>query len=77
MILNSFICKDMKQQANTKENNEKWMNEQVEVSKDMKALPRDIAALLKRSVLVNVNSHGSGKQKPSNGHVPNEGEDIQ
>ena len=41
----------------------------------IKALPKDIAALDKRSVLANVNSQGSGTQKPSPGHIPKLGED--
>ena len=41
------------------ENNEKIINNEHEISKLIKALPKDIAALDKRSVLANVNSQGS------------------
>ncbi len=47
-------------QANINENNEKIINNEHEISKLIKALPKDIAALDKRSVLANVNSQGSG-----------------
>ncbi len=46
--------------ANINENNEKIINNEHEISKLIKALPKDIAALDKRSVLANVNSQGSG-----------------
>ena len=58
-----------------KENNEKKMKDEDEISKLIKAFPKDIAALDKRSVLANVNSQGSGTQKPSPGHIPKLGED--
>ena len=47
-----------------KENNEKKMKNEDEISKLIKAFPKDIAALDKRSVLAKVNSEGSGRQKP-------------
>ena len=50
-----------------KENNEKKIHNEEEISKLVKAFPKDIAALDKRSVLANVNSQGSGRQKPSPG----------
>ena len=53
-----------KKERNSKEN-----------SKLIKAFPKDIAALDKRSVLAKVNSHGSGRQKPSPGQDPKVGED--
>ena len=40
------------------------MHNEDETSKLIKALPKDIAALDKRSVLAKVNSQGSGTQKP-------------
>ena len=58
-----------------KENNEKKIKKEDEISKLIKAFPKDIAALDKRSVLAKVNSQGSGRQKPSPGHVPKVGED--
>ncbi len=47
-----------------KEINEKKMKNEDEISKLIKALPKDIAALDKRSVLAKDNSQGSGTQKP-------------
>ena len=44
-----------------KENNEKKMRDDKEISKLIKAFPKDIAALDKRSVLAKVNSQGSGR----------------
>ena len=67
MIRNSFICKLVNVQASMKENNEKKIKNCDEISKLIKAFPKDIAALDKRSVLANVNSQGSGRQKPSPG----------
>ena len=58
-----------------KENNEKKIKNEDEISKLIKAFPKDIAALDKRSVLAKVNSQGSGTQKPSGGQVPKVGED--
>ena len=52
-----------------KENNEKKMKDEDEISKLIKAFPKDIAALDKRSVLAKVNSQGSGRQKPSPGQI--------
>merc|ERR1712085_212955 len=43
-----------------KENNEKKGKNEDEISKLIKAFPKDIAALDKRSVLAKVNSQGSG-----------------
>ena len=47
-----------------KEGFQSWYQE-TEISKLIKAFPKDIAALDKRSVLAKVNSQGSGRQKPS------------
>ena len=58
-----------------KENNEKKIKNEDEISKLIKAFPKDIAALDKSNVLANVNSHGSGIQKPSPGQIPKLGED--
>jgi hypothetical protein len=44
-----------------KENNENKIQKEDEISKLIKAFPKDIAALDKRSVLAKVNSQGSGK----------------
>jgi ribonuclease D len=60
MILNSLICKLINVQANRKDNNEKKILDEDEISKLIKAFPKDIAALDKRSVLAKVNSQGSG-----------------
>ena len=46
-----------------KENNEKKIKNSDEISKLIKAFPKDIAALDKRSVLAKVNSQGSGRQR--------------
>ena len=43
------------------ENNEKKMENCDDISKLIKAFPKDIAALDKRSVLAKVNSQGSGR----------------
>ena len=48
-----------------KEKTEKKINNCDEISKLIKAFPKDIAALDKRSVLAKVNSQGSVRQKPS------------
>ena len=61
MIRNSLICKLINVQASMKENNEKKINNEHEISKLIKAFPKDIAALDKRSVLAKVNSQESGK----------------
>ena len=58
-----------------KEINEKNILDEHEISKDINAAPKDIAALDKRSVLAKVNSQGSGTQKPSPGQIPKLGED--
>jgi hypothetical protein len=44
-----------------KENKEKKIKNCDEISKLIKAFPKDIAALDKRSVLAKVNSQGSGR----------------
>jgi hypothetical protein len=44
-----------------KENNEKKIKNEEEISKLTKAPPKDTAALDKRSVLAKVNSQGSGQ----------------
>merc|ERR1712146_653656 len=56
MIRNSLICKLINVQASMKENNEKKINNEHEISKLTKAPPKDTAALDKRSVLAKVNS---------------------
>ena len=61
-----------------KENNEKKIIKEDEICKLIKAFPKDIAALDKRSVLAKVNSQGSGTQKPSadvRAKIPKLGED--
>ena len=75
MMRNSLICKLINVQASMKENNEKKIKNEDEISKLIKAFPKDIAALDKRSVLAKVNSQGSGIQKVSPGHNPKVGED--
>ena len=60
MMRNSLICKLINVQASMKENNEKKIKKEDEISKLIKAFPKDIAALDKRSVLAKVNSQGSG-----------------
>ncbi len=75
MIPNSFICKLINVQAREKENNEKKIRNEDEISKLIKAFPKDIAALDKRSVLAKVNSQESGRQKPSLEQIPKDGED--
>ena len=55
--------------------NEKNILDEHEISKHIKASPKDIAALDKRSVLANVNSIGSGTQKASPGQTSKLGED--
>ena len=72
---NSLICKLINVQASMKENNEKKIKNEDEISKLIKAFPKDIAALDKRSVLAKVNSQGSGRMKLSPGQVPKVGED--
>ena len=74
MIRNSLICKLIKETASKNDNNEKNIKNCDEISKEIKAFPKDIAALDKRSVLAKVSSQGSGIQKPSEGHVPKVGE---
>ena len=75
MIRNSLICKLINVQASMKEINENNILDEHEISKDINASPKDIAALDKRSVLAKVNSQGSGTQKPSPGQIPKLGED--
>ena len=69
MIRNSLICKLINVQARMKENNEKKIINCDDISKLIKAFPKDIAALDKRSVLAKLNSQGSGRQKHSKGNV--------
>ena len=57
-----------------KEKIEKKIKYCDEISKLIKAFPKDIAALDKRSVLAKVNSQGSGRQKPSPKQIPKVGE---
>ena len=75
MMRNSLICKLINVQASMKEVTEKNILDEHEISKHIKASPKDIAALDKRSVLAKVNSQGSGTQKPSPGQIPKLGED--
>ena len=78
MIRNSLICKLINVQANMKLKNKQKINNEDEISKLIKAFPKDIAALDKRSVLAKVNSQGSGTQKPSadvRAKIPKLGED--
>ena len=75
MIRNSLICKLINVQASINPNNEKKIKNENEISKLIKAFPKDIAALDKRSVLAKVSSQGSGRQKPSGGQVLKVGED--
>ena len=74
MMRNSLICKLINVQASMKENNEKKILDEDEISKLIKAFPKDIAALDKRSVLAKVNSQGSGTYNPSCGQIPKLGE---
>jgi hypothetical protein len=60
MIRNSLICKLINENASMKENNEKKIKKEDEISKLIKAFPKDIEALVKRSVLAKDNSQGSG-----------------
>ena len=71
---NSLICKLINVQASMKENKRKKIKNCDEISKLIKAFPKDIAALDKRSVLAKVNSKGSGRYKPSTGQIPKLGE---
>ena len=64
MILNSLICKLINATANMNEDSEDKIINCNEISKLIKAFPKDIAALDNRSVLAKVNSQGSGTQKP-------------
>ena len=75
MIRNSLICKLINVQANMKLKNKQKINNEDEISKLIKAFPKDIAALDKRSVFEKVNSQGSGRQKPSTGQIPKVRED--
>ena len=50
MIRNSLICKLINVQPKRKENNENKIKTDNEISKLIKAFPKDIAALDKRSV---------------------------
>ena len=49
MIRNSLICKLINVQASMKENNENKIKKEDEISKLIKAFPKDIAALDNRS----------------------------
>jgi len=60
MIQNSLICKLINVQASMKENNEEKINNEDEISKLIKAFPKDMAALDKRSVFAKVNWQASG-----------------
>ncbi len=60
MIRNSLICKLINEKARIKENKEKGIKKEDEISKLMKAFPKDIEALVKRSVLAKDSSQGSG-----------------
>ena len=75
MMRNSLICKLINVQASMKENNEKKIKKEDEISKLIKAFPKDIAALDKRSVLAKVNSQRSGTQKPSPGQISKVGKE--
>ena len=75
MIRNSLICKLINVQASMKLKRRQKTENEDEISKLIKAFPKDIAALDKRSVLAKVNSQGSGTQKPSAGQIPKLGED--
>ena len=75
MMRNSLICKLINATANMNEDSEDKIINCNEISKLINAFPKDIAALDKRSVLAKVNSHGSGRQKPSPGQDPKVGED--
>ena len=70
MIRNSLICKLINVQPSIKENNEKEIKSKDEISKLIKAFPKDIPALDKRRVLPKVNSQGSGRQKASPTQIP-------
>ena len=48
MIWNSLICKLINVQANMKENNEKKIKNCDEISKLIKAFPKDIAVIIER-----------------------------
>ena len=72
MILNSDICKKIKNQDKMKENYKEFMKNEHPISRQNKAYPKDIAALDKSSVLAKVNSQGSGRMK---GKIPKLGED--
>jgi len=61
MIRNSLTCNFINNWDRMKENNEKKMKYCDEISKLIKAFPKDIAALDKRSVLAKVNWQGSGR----------------
>ena len=65
IIQNSLICKLIKVQASIKENKEKKMRDDKEISKLINAPPNDTAAFDKRRVLAKVNWQGSGTKKPS------------
>ena len=58
-----------------KEKYEKKVKNSKENSKLIKAFPKHIAALDKRSVLAKVNSQRSGTQKPSPGQISKVGKE--
>ena len=69
MMGNSLICKLINERDRKKIKKREIMMD-VEISKLIKAFPKDIAALNKRSVLAKVNSQGSGRQKASCEIIP-------
>ena len=72
---NSLICKLIKREDKKNDHKVKKIIYSDEISKLIKAFPKDIAAFDKRSVLAKVNSQGSSRQKPSHTHIPKVGED--
>ena len=57
---NSLICKLIKVHARIKEQREKKMEKEHELSTEITAPPSDTAALDRRSVFAKVSSQGSG-----------------
>lgn len=72
---NSLICKLIKREDKKNDHKVKKIIYSDEISKLIKAFPKDIAAFDKRSVLAKVNSQGSSRQKASHSHIPAVGED--
>lgn len=60
-----------------KENSEKKIRDDAQISKLTNAPPKDTAAFESNRVFAKVSSVGSGTQKPSPGHTPPEGEDSE